>query len=59
MHTRGWQGHGFLGFEGASTMVRDAYGDIVDVVDVFGSVVSAVTVLIEDDKDQSMGNTPL
>lgn len=43
LHTMHLQGHGSCGFESASTLVRDMYGDIVDdsALVVGGSSVSA------------------
>lgn len=43
-----WQNRGFLGLEGASTMVREAYGNTVDDAALMGAD-SGVSGLIEDD----------
>lgn len=53
-----WQGHGCLGFEDSSIMVRDAYGDTVDD-DALVIAGRGVFSLVYDDSDWNMSDTSI
>lgn len=53
-----WRGHGFLGFESASALVPDTYGDTFAFT---GTAVAGTSRsgLVDDDDDWNLGDIPL